>query len=79
MVLDTWANKGIRPKFHISQQGSGKTGHHSDFITELPDYYLEIPEKYGVGADIMVEAKMKEQAIFRLYNTHRDIFGAFIE
>ena len=79
MVLDTWAKKGIRPKFHISEQGSGKTGHHSDFITELPDYYLEIPEKYGVGVDVMVEAKMKEQAIFKLYNTHRELFGQFIK
>jgi UV DNA damage endonuclease len=79
IVLDTWKAKGIRPKFHISEQGCGKTGHHSDFISSLPDYYLEIPEKYDIGVDIMVEAKQKEQAIFKLYNTHRELFGEFIK
>ena len=79
MVLDTWTSKGMRPKVHISEQGSGKTGHHSDYISALPDYYLEIPEKYGIGVDIMIEAKKKEQAIFRLYNKHRDIFGHLLE
>jgi UV DNA damage endonuclease len=73
-VLETWRKKGIRPKFHISEQGSGKTGHHSDYISAIPDYYLEIPEKYNVGVDIMVEAKMKEQAILQLYNLHKEQF-----
>jgi len=71
-VLETWKLRGIKPKFHISEQGCGRTGHHSDFITRLPDYYLEIPDKYGVDIDIMVEAKMKEQAIQHLYRVHRD-------
>jgi len=74
-VLDTWSRRGIRPKFHISEQGCGRTGHHSDFITELPDYYLDIVEKYNTNIDIMVEAKMKEQAIAQLYRKHSDIFN----
>lgn len=70
LVLETWQRRGIRPEFHISEQGNGKTGHHSDFISHIPDYYLNIPREYGVGVDIMVEAKMKEQAIMKLYDMY---------
>ena len=31
---------------------------------------MEIPEKYSTNIDIMIEAKMKEQAIFRLYQKY---------
>lgn len=70
LVLQTWINRGIKPKFHVSEQGSGRTGHHSDYIEVIPDYLLEIPEKYGMDIDIMIEAKMKEQAIFKLYTKY---------
>ena len=70
LVLDTWIKKGIKPKFHVSEQGSGRTGHHSDYIEVIPEYLLEIPEKYGIEIDIMIEAKMKEQAIFKLYTKY---------
>lgn len=62
-VLETWHLRGIKPKFHLSEQAvGGKVGKHADFITRVPDYYLSIEEPI----DVMVEAKMKEQAIFRL-------------
>jgi UV DNA damage endonuclease len=76
-VLETWRIRGIRPKFHISEQGAGKTGHHSDYIEEIPQYYLEIPEKYGVDIDIMVEAKMKERAIRQISEKYPGIFREF--
>jgi len=66
LVLETWRQHNIRPKFHVSQQGPGKIGHHSDYITELPDCLLEIPQKYGIEIDIMIEAKAKEHAVLRL-------------
>ncbi len=69
-ILETWYKRGIKPKFHVSEQGSGKCGHHSDFIETIPNYLLEIPEKYGVDIDIMIEAKMKEQAILKLYTKY---------
>ena len=31
-ILDTWKRRGIKPKFHVSEQGSGRTGHHSDLL-----------------------------------------------
>ena len=69
-ILETWWRRDIKPKFHVSEQGSGKTGHHSDFIETIPNYLLEIPEKFACDIDIMIEAKLKEQAIFRLYQKY---------
>ena len=69
--LDTWIARGIRPKFHISEQRpDARLGTHSDFIEVMPQYYLEIPEKYGIGVDIMIEAKAKEEAILKLYEKY---------
>ena len=69
-ILRTWKRRGIKPKFHVSEQGSGRTGHHSDFIEVIPHYLLEIPEKYNCEIDIMIEAKKKELAIFKLYSKY---------
>lgn len=69
-ILDTWELRNIKPKFHVSEQGSGKIGHHSDYIEIIPDYLLEIPKKYKVKIDIMIEAKMKEKSIMKLYEKY---------
>ena len=47
---------------HISEQGEGKIGHHSDYIEEIPEYVI----KLETSIDLMVEAKRKEKAIKRL-------------
>ena len=69
-ILNTWLSRNIKPKFHVSEQGDGRVGHHSDYIETIPDYLLNIPEKYNIDIDIMIEAKMKEQAIFKLYEKY---------
>lgn len=69
-ILETWSRRGIKPKFHVSEQGAGKCGHHSDYIETIPNYLLEIPKKYKTDIDIMIEAKMKEKAIFKLYEKY---------
>lgn len=69
-ILDTWKKRGIKPKFHVSEQGSGRIGHHSDYIETIPEYLLEIPKKYGCDIDIMIEAKKKELAIAKLYDKY---------
>lgn len=66
-ILESWKKRNIKPKFHVSEQGTGRVGHHSDYIEELPEYLLSIPEKYNTNIDIMIEAKAKEKAIFKLY------------
>lgn len=74
-VVNTWKSRGLRPLFHISEQAVGeRLGTHSDYINELPDYYVSFPEKYG-DVDIEVEAKMKEKAIFFLYKKYPAFFG----
>ena len=73
LILETWKRKGVKPKFHVSEQGSGRTGHHSDFIEVIPQYLLEIPDKYGVEIDIMIEAKAKEAAILKLYEKYPEL------
>ena len=54
----------------IRDRGSGKIGHHSDYIDIIPKYLLDIPERYGIEIDIMIEAKMKELSIQKLYEKY---------
>jgi len=72
-ILETWIKRGIKPKFHVSEQGSGRRGHHSDYIKIIPEYLLEIPDKYKINIDIMIEAKQKEQAILHLYKKYPNL------
>ena len=70
-ILETWKRRRIKPKFHVSEQKEGaRIGSHSDYVQTLPEYLLEIPGKYGIDVDIMIEAKMKERAIARLYDRY---------
>jgi UV DNA damage endonuclease len=65
-VCKTWGNK--RVKMHISQQGEGRIGHHSDYISALPDYLIRWSTIQPF--DLMVEAKLKELAVFDLYQKY---------
>lgn len=61
-ILHTWST--IRPKFHVSEQKEGaRIGAHSYLVSEIPPALLEIPEKFKIGVDIMIEAKGKEEAL----------------
>ena len=51
--------RGIKPKFHISEQGSGRIGHH-DYIEVIPEHLIKL-SKSGGEFDLMVEAKMKSK------------------
>jgi UV DNA damage endonuclease len=72
-VLSTWVPRGAKPKFHVSEQGSGQIGHHSDFVEVLPEYLLSL----DIPIDIMIEAKEKEAAISHLYGRYPDISPEF--
>lgn len=65
-IIKTWTRRDIKPKFHISGQGEGRIGHHSDYVRAIPKELLSIKDKYGIDIDIMVEAKAKEKAVLRL-------------
>jgi len=75
-VLETWYKRDIRPKVHISEQGAGKIGHHSDYVEVIPEYFLDIGRIFGTGFDIMIEAKMKEKAMFHLMKNYPELFPA---
>lgn len=66
-VLETWKRRELKPYFHISEQGSGKTGHHSDYINEIPSYLFDVDVPFTLD----VEAKCKEQAILKLMNLYK--------
>jgi UV DNA damage endonuclease len=76
-IVKTWGKR--TPLFHISQQGSGRIGHHSDYITEIPKYLLDFLSEYKSDnkhfkINLEVEAKMKELAIMKLYKIYPQIF-----
>ena len=70
-VFAVWNNRKIKPKVHVSNSvdncGESKTARrkHSDYITFFQEDLLKI--KFPI--DVMLECKMKEQAIFKLRNT----------
>jgi UV DNA damage endonuclease len=68
-VCKTWGSK--RVKMHISEQGSGHIGHHSDYISKIPDYLFEWSKFRPF--DLMIEAKHKELAVFDLYRKHPEL------
>ena len=68
-IINTWTRRGIRVKMHISEQGEGRIGHHSEYIEEIPEYVL----KLETSIDLMVEAKRKEKAIKRLQEKYGEI------
>jgi UV DNA damage endonuclease len=73
-VIATWTRRGMKPKFHVSEQACcGPVGKHSDMIEEIPEYLLQIPAKYDQDIDIMIEAKMKELAIDKLHKKYPEI------
>lgn len=60
-VLQTWRCKGLRPKFHVSNQDPEKrVGAHSKYVEYIP-WYLD-----NLDVDIMIEAKCKELAVLML-------------
>jgi len=76
----------VRLLLHISEQADGKRiGAHSDYITTIPSFLFSLIEKYNVSIDLEIEAKMKECAIFQLYekypflNPKHSTYGMFIK
>jgi UV DNA damage endonuclease len=73
LVVETW--NGVTPLLHISEQRpDARIGAHSDFIENIPDYLIKMLQ-HDVSLDIEVEAKMKEQAIFKLYKKYPSIIN----
>ncbi len=64
-IFKTW---NIKPKLHFSSPKNKKDFRsHSDYINS-DDFikFIELIKKYNTDVDIMLEAKMKDEALFRL-------------
>jgi UV DNA damage endonuclease len=77
-IIKTWApnpRNGVevnrRMKLHISEQGEGRCGHHSDYIERIPQFLFEFSKL--APFDLMIEAKMKERAIQKLYQLYPEL------
>ncbi len=62
-IIATWKDR--TPKFHLSDQAENKNiGAHHDYVESIPQELLDIMGKRDF--DIMIEAKQKELAVFKL-------------
>jgi len=66
--LNTWRDTELSPKIHTSSpRGEKDRRSHHDYVD--PDHlypFLKLAREYGQDLDVMVEAKKKDQAMFRL-------------
>ena len=65
-ILDSWS--GMTPKMHFSSSKSSKDFRsHSDYI-DSDEFikFIDIVKEYDVDIDVMIEAKAKDEALFRL-------------
>jgi UV DNA damage endonuclease len=71
-VCATWKDSCIDPKFHLSEQKpDGRRGAHSDYVEVVPKIMLEYARLHpGRKYYMMLEAKEKEQAVFRLLDNY---------
>lgn len=67
-VYETWGNRDML--CHISEQGKGRLGHHSDYIEKIPQYFFDFVDTLDIKMDLEVEAKMKEKAIKKLQDKY---------
>lgn len=67
-VFDTWRDTGHPPKIHISSPRSETDSRsHHDFVNPDDLYpFLKLAREINTGFDVMVEAKQKDRAMFRL-------------
>ena len=73
-ILDTWNRRNIKPKFHVSEQGSGKCGHHSDFI-EVTNLliYGDLPNKKQLNKyyKLISNHTMVHEQLLKFFNGFR--------
>jgi UV DNA damage endonuclease len=66
LSLLTWEVRGARPKVHLSSQDSHKQAGAHAYSVDLGDWYALLDALDGREADVMVEAKGKEEALVPL-------------
>lgn len=74
-ILSTWNGENLRPKIHFSSPRNGTNDRkHADYINT--DYFIEFIEifnNFGRDIDVMIEAKMKDFALFEIVSSIKRI------
>lgn len=72
-IIETWQPRQQRVVvMHVSDQDPNRRlGSHDDYVESIPEELLDLIITHEVDVDLEIEAKMKEQAIFRLYAKYR--------
>ena len=75
-IIESWEKTNRnRIVMHVSEQGSGKIGHHSDYVENIPNEIFTILDDYPyINIDLEIEAKMKEKAILKLHKKYFNLF-----
>ena len=66
--VSTWGGTGLPPKIHVSSPRSETDlRSHNDYVAAADLYpFLLLAREYSVDLDVMVEAKMKDNAMLKL-------------
>lgn len=74
-IFATWDNEPLPPKIHISSPRDGKNfRYHADYIDST--FLLEFLDKAAAAGrdfDVMIEAKQKDDALFRLMHDLKNV------
>ncbi|MHB8158314.1 MAG: UV DNA damage repair endonuclease UvsE [Desulfocucumaceae bacterium] len=73
-LIATWKDSGLNPKIHVSSPRSDtdRRSHH-DYVDPVAVYqFIKSASAWGQDLDVMVEAKKKDEAMFKLV---RDLSG----
>ena len=66
--LAVWKKRGIRPKYHVSeQQPERRIGTHSHYLNNMPQPLLDRQDQFpDEPFDIMLECKQKDLALAKV-------------
>ncbi|MBM7704092.1 UV DNA damage repair endonuclease UvsE [Metabacillus iocasae] len=67
-VFSTWKHTGLKPKVHLSSPKSDQAFRsHADYVSfEFIHPFLELAKGVNEDFDVMIEAKLKDQALLKL-------------
>ncbi|TDB51963.1 UV DNA damage repair endonuclease UvsE [Bacillus sp. CBEL-1] len=76
-IFETWKHVNIRPKVHISSPKSDKAFRsHADYVSaDFVKPFFQLAKELNQDFDVMIEAKLKDQALLKLVEDLSKIRG----
>lgn len=67
-IITTWKNTNLEPKFHFSSPKNKKEKRTHNFYIDYNTFikFIDLIKKFNINLDIMLEAKGKDEALFKL-------------